>query len=599
MRPAAAVRRQPKPFLAVPSLVLIGTILALVALALQGGADAADSSASRGIGVLRYGSTYSTGTGYDRYSYVAVGVGDASAAGSLPTTSLVYMSGTSVQTSWSTGVSYQEALANNWLLKDAGGNYVRNVSFGAYVGDIGNSAYQQRFVDNVASFLAQNGNEGVFIDDVLITPVGMTGGVFPAKYPTQKSWEDAMVSFVANVGAALKARGFYVVVNASAYISGNSGSDDGTLTAAFWQRLAPHVSGLMSEYWEQLASNTSQLRSSGSSSWTQNWEGWLNLVNVAQSAGSDFFGLMEGSSSSVNLMRYGKASFLLAWDGGGGAFVFHPDGDPWNSEWTTDIGQPVGGRYQVGVAWRRDYSGGTVVLNPSPSSSQAISLGGTFTKVDGTPVTSVTLGPTSALILRGGSSTPPPPPPPPTTAPPGTSYLSDLAWSSVSNGWGPAETDRSNGEQGAGDGRTITLEGATYAKGLGVHAASDIRYPLGGTCTSFKANVGVDDEVGANGSVSFQVWADSLKVYDSGLMAGTTATRTVDASVTGASQLRLIVTNGGDDINFDHADWANARVECGSSSPPPPSAAPVNTSAPTVSGTPQEGLALSASPGTW
>ena len=40
----------------------------------------------------------------------------------------------------------------------------------------------------------------------------------------------------------------------------------------------------------------------------------------------------------------------------------------------------------------------------------------------------------------------------------------------------------------------MTLNGTVYAKGLGVHAASDIRYTMS-SCTSFTASVGVDDEV--------------------------------------------------------------------------------------------------------
>ena len=52
----------------------------------------------------------------------------------------------------------------------------------------------------------------------------------------------------------------------------------------------------------------------------------------------------------------------------------------------------------------------------------------------------------------------------------GGTYLSDLPWTSMINGWGPAERDRSNGELGASDGATLTLNGVTYAKGLGVHA---------------------------------------------------------------------------------------------------------------------------------
>ena len=51
-----------------------------------------------------------------------------------------------------------------------------------------------------------------------------------------------------------------------------------------------------------------------------------------------------------------------------------------------------------------------------------------------------------------------------------TRYLSDLTWTSATNGWGPVEKDKSNGEQAAGDGRTITLNTVTFAKGLGAHA---------------------------------------------------------------------------------------------------------------------------------
>src|SRR5207248_9867230 len=91
------------------------------------------------------------------------------------------------------------------------------------------------------------------------------------------------------------------------------------------------------------------------------------------------------------------------------------------------------------------------------------------------------------------------PPPPPS----GTSYLSDLNWTSMSNGWGPVEKDHSNGDNQPGDGRALTIAGTTYAKGLGAHAASDVSYNAGGVCNRFKANVGVDEEVGDDGSVGF------------------------------------------------------------------------------------------------
>ena len=146
-------------------------------------------------------------------------------------------------------------------------------------------------------------------------------------------------------------------------------------------------------------------------------------------------------------------------------------------------------------------------------------------------------------------------------------YLSDLTATAATNGWGAIEKDKSNGEQGASDGDTITLNGVTYAKGLGVHAASDTTYNLGGNYTRFISDLGVDDEVVSNGSVVFQVLADGVQIYDSGAMTGISATKTVDVDVTGKQNLRLVVTDGGNGNGYDHADWANARLDSGAPIP--------------------------------
>lgn len=139
-------------------------------------------------------------------------------------------------------------------------------------------------------------------------------------------------------------------------------------------------------------------------------------------------------------------------------------------------------------------------------------------------------------------------------------YLSDLPWSSATNGWGPVERDQSNGEQGASDGQTITLNGITYAKGLGVNSHSEIIYDLAGRYTEFISAIDIDDDMSGYGSVVFQVWADDAMLYESGVMTGTMATKGVRVSVADKQQLRLVVTDAGDNIYFDHADWAGARL---------------------------------------
>src|SRR5205823_6994825 len=98
-----------------------------------------------------------------------------------------------------------------------------------------------------------------------------------------------------------------------------------------------------------------------------------------------------------------------------------------------------------------------------------------------------------------------------------------------------------------------------YAKGLGTHAISDIVYNLNGAYSSLLPDVGNDDETGS-GSLIFQVFDDGVKVYDRRVMGQTSATQSINVSVAGVTQLRLHVDDAGDGIDYDHADWAGARV---------------------------------------
>jgi len=163
--------------------------------------------------------------------------------------------------------------------------------------------------------------------------------------------------------------------------------------------------------------------------------------------------------------------------------------------------------------------------------------------------------PSGAITYTARYDVPPPPPS-------GPVYLSDLEWTSATNGWGPAERDMSNGETAAGDGTVITLGGTAYAKGLGVHAGSDVRYAIPPGCSQFQATVGVDDEVGPNGSMTFAVWADGVLLFESSPLVGGAPGQDVVADIGGRRELRLIAGDAGDGIYFDHGDWAAARFTC-------------------------------------
>ena len=135
------------------------------------------------------------------------------------------------------------------------------------------------------------------------------------------------------------------------------------------------------------------------------------------------------------------------------------------------------------------------------------------------------------------------PSPPPT----GVDAVSNLPFISATNGWGPVERDTSNGEAAAGDGKTITLNGgATYSKGLGTNSISDVQIYLGGECSTFTATVGVDEEEGTAGSVTFSVIGDGTTLITTPVLTGSSASVNINVPVTGVQVLDLNVGDGGD-----------------------------------------------------
>jgi beta-galactosidase GanA len=150
-------------------------------------------------------------------------------------------------------------------------------------------------------------------------------------------------------------------------------------------------------------------------------------------------------------------------------------------------------------------------------------------------------------------------PPPPL---PGDDYVSDLPFLSATNGWGPVERDTSNGEQAAGDGNPITINGVVYHKGLGTNSVSDVEVYLAGACTRFTADVGVDDEQNGAGTVTFMVLADGKTLLTTPTIRGHQDATPLDVDVSGAQVLDLIVGDAGDGNGNDHGDWADAQVHC-------------------------------------
>jgi alpha-glucosidase len=97
-------------------------------------------------------------------------------------------------------------------------------------------------------------------------------------------------------------------------------------------------------------------------------------------------------------------------------------------------------------------------------------------------------------------------------------------------------------------------------RGCRTHAPSSLTTWLGGACTRFAAEVGIDDDTTGEGSVSFVVTGDGRELVSTSVIrSGDAAT---DVDVTGIKRLTLSTTDGGNGKNSDHADWGLAQLNC-------------------------------------
>jgi alpha-galactosidase len=136
-----------------------------------------------------------------------------------------------------------------------------------------------------------------------------------------------------------------------------------------------------------------------------------------------------------------------------------------------------------------------------------------------------------------------------------TIRLDQLEIENIAQGWGDPHRNQSV------EGNPLTIGGTRFEHGLGTHATSVLYVNVNGA-TQFSASVGVDDEVtNRDASVEFFVKKDGKTAWQSGVMRTGNKAKTVSVDLGGAKMLALVVGDAGDGINFDHADWADARFE--------------------------------------
>ena len=142
-------------------------------------------------------------------------------------------------------------------------------------------------------------------------------------------------------------------------------------------------------------------------------------------------------------------------------------------------------------------------------------------------------------------------------------YLSDLEWTSASNGAGLAvQKDLSVGS------KTLTLlnadnEEQTFEKGLGAHANCTIIYNLeDSSYSTFSSWLGIDREEKASqyGSVIVRIYGDNKLLAETETLTNGSPMKFISVPVAGVKELKLVGDTVDNDYS-DHIDFADAKLK--------------------------------------
>jgi len=108
-------------------------------------------------------------------------------------------------------------------------------------------------------------------------------------------------------------------------------------------------------------------------------------------------------------------------------------------------------------------------------------------------------------------------------------------------------------------GKTLTLKGRSFDKGIGTHARCELAYDVQKKFDVLAAVIGIDDETNGRGDCVFVVLGDGKELFRA-RMKGTDEPRDVKVDISGVERITLIVEPGEDLDLADHADWCDARL---------------------------------------
>ncbi len=285
----------------------------------------------------------------------------------------------------------KDGASTGWILRDAAGNpcYIPYGSpYDQYAADIGNQAFRNNWISYATAKLGGfPGYEGVFIDDVNLdltrVSCGSSSGQGNNNSPidprtgqvmTNDNWKRYFAEFMEQVRSATP--GKIIAHNTIWYV-----------TAFDDAYLAREIQSADIIQMEQGFADRGLTGGTGKYSWSRK----MAFVDTVHSLGKTVIDRDEAVASAGE-EEYGLANYFLLngdRDFYDPVYLSNPP-DSWNV-YGLDLGAPVGSRYLWNNLWRRDFSGGFVLVSPPGSLATTTSLGATYTDVYGNQYSSVSL----------------------------------------------------------------------------------------------------------------------------------------------------------------------------------------------------------------
>jgi hypothetical protein len=285
------------------------------------------------------------------------------------------------------GVGYHWAQDHHpeWFLRDEGGTALEWADWrGLFPMDSSSAAYQRTWAANVRAELEQHPWDGVMVDDTLTWrshPV--VGGRVPTRLATDEEQYAATRAFLQAVGPDLEQAGWLVVPNI-------------TLSWDNWRdalaELSPYVSGWENEHFTMWGRDGSEGRFADTDDWT--WK--VQMAEWLADRDLPLLAITYSTPDDRAAMRYHRATWLLTWNGRTGASIFVSTDESVAQDQraaTEDVGLPTGPREEVDGVWRRPYSDGLVLVNPTYT-VKVVRVG------PGYEVDRVRLGPLTGRVLQ-------------------------------------------------------------------------------------------------------------------------------------------------------------------------------------------------------